>query len=121
MKDILIIDDDPDIRKIYSEVVIQSGNNPDLATNGEDGLDKILNKDYPLIILDVMLPIIDGLEVLSRLKQSSKKISGKILITTNLSQETIHSKAKSLGANYVLDKSEVSPKKLLEIIQNMTA
>jgi len=69
---ILIIEDEADLLTSLAKAVREEGYAVDTASNGEMGLYKALNADYDAIVLDVMLPRMDGWEVLSRLRESKK-------------------------------------------------
>jgi two-component system OmpR family response regulator len=69
---ILIVEDEPDLLHALARAVRDAGYAVDLADNGEDGLFNAENTDYDAIILDVMLPKLDGWEVLARLRKSKK-------------------------------------------------
>ena len=69
---ILVVEDEPDLRHALARAVREAGYAVDVADNGEDGLFNAENTDYDAIILDVMLPRLDGWEVLARLRQSKK-------------------------------------------------
>ena len=69
---ILIVEDEPDLLHALARAVRDAGYAVDIADNGEDGLFNAENTDYDAIILDVMLPKLDGWEVLSRLRKSKK-------------------------------------------------
>jgi len=72
-KCILIIEDEPDILMLYKEFLAGAGFDVTTATNGEEGLTKIQEKKYDLILMDVMMPKVDGLGVLQTLKDAGKK------------------------------------------------
>ncbi len=65
---ILIIEDEEKIARFIELELIHEGNQVEKAFDGRDGLDKALTKDYDLILLDVMLPKLNGLEVLRRIR-----------------------------------------------------
>jgi two-component system OmpR family response regulator len=69
---ILIVEDEPDLLQALARAVRDAGYAVDMADNGEDGLFNAESTDYDAIILDVMLPKLDGWEVLSRLRKSKK-------------------------------------------------
>jgi len=66
---ILIVEDEPKTGAYLQQGLNESGYVTDLATNGRDGLHLALEEDYELVVLDVMLPIIDGWTVLKRLRE----------------------------------------------------
>ena len=117
MADVLIIDDDLHIREIYKEAVQQAGHHPVVAINGKQGLKLIQEGGFDLIFLDVMIPIIDGIEILQQLKKSPPiKPNGPIYLITSLSQNVIIDRAKHYGVTKILDKSTTTPGKLIQII-----
>ena len=69
---ILIVEDEPDLLHALARAVRDAGYAVDIADNGEDGLFNAENTDYDAIILDVMLPKLDGWQILSRLRKSRK-------------------------------------------------
>ncbi len=68
---ILLVDDDPELCSLMTEYFSQNGHRLECAYDGRDGLAKALNGSHDLVILDVMLPIIDGFEVLRQLRRRS--------------------------------------------------
>lgn len=80
MKRILIVDDDDEIRELLEFDVAQSGYFVDTASDGKDGLTKALNNSYDLIILDVMMPKMNGFDVCKNIRQA--KLSIPILMLT---------------------------------------
>ncbi len=68
-KKILIIEDNPDIAQVLSEVLSDCGHQIQTAVNGKDGLDHLFNHDKPdLIILDIFMPVIGGVEFMKRIQ-----------------------------------------------------
>lgn len=93
---ILVVDDDPNIRFAFQEVLKKDGHFPLFATNGEDAL-KLVQSDKPdLIFLDISIPQLDGLEVLRRLGALDLKIPTIIITGNGIMQNAI--KAMQLGA-----------------------
>ena len=83
----------------------------DVAYNGRDAIDKIVEKTYDLIIVDLVLPQIDGFEVIERAKNLNKKT--KIIVLSALSSEMFIKKATSLGVEYYMLKP-ASPEILIK-------
>ena len=81
MKSILIIDDDPLIRKTLSSHLSKQGLEVLLAENGEQGLGRLAESDPELILLDIRLPDLDGLEVLRRIRESGQRKVTVIIMT----------------------------------------
>lgn len=117
---ILVVDDDEDVRSIYHDFLTQKGYKVDLAKDGQEGLQKILEGGYDLILLDVMMPKIDGLGILRTLKDrnpGSNTYNGNIVILSVLNQPYIIEQAMSLGAKGYLDKSSVNPDEAMKVIE----
>jgi two-component system response regulator AtoC len=96
MKSILIIDDDPLIRKTLSSHLSKKGFEVELAEDGGDGLKKFEECQPELVVLDIRLPDIDGLEVLMKLKEKNKNAT--IIIMTAYDDMKTTVEAIKLGA-----------------------
>lgn len=117
---ILIVDDDPDTRNIYSEYLTDEGLEIELAFDGEEGLKKILHGGYNLVLLDIMMPKIDGLGILREihsLPENSQSKQTPIVVLSALDQQRIIDEAKSLGATGFLSKSGLTPDQALQKIK----
>lgn len=115
-KTILIVEDDKYLSRAYSIKIKKAGLNVILADNGEDGLEIAKKKKPDLIVLDLLLPRVDGFEFLKRIK-ADEKIKGIPVITISvLGQKIDQEKALSLGAEAYFIKTEY---KLEEIIDKI--
>ena len=111
---ILVVEDDQFLRELYNELLRDEGYDVDLAPDGEEGLAKILKGGYDLVLLDIMLPKIDGLEVLRRVKkQTTQTPNGSVVLLTNLGQDSIIKEGFNLGASGYLIKSAMNPDQVL--------
>ncbi len=120
MAKILIVEDDKGTRDIYSGVLKEAGYDVDIAEDGEMGLFKAKEGGYDLVLLDVMLPRIDGLTLLSELKKDPPKVkNGKIIILSNLSHDPIIKQATGLGASSSLIKSNIDPGQLVAQVKKI--
>ncbi len=115
---ILVIEDDQFLRELYDELLRGEGYEVDLAEDGEQGLNKFLEGGYNLVLLDIMLPKIDGLDILRRAKEHKpKKENGPVVLLTNLGQDSIIKEGFSLGASGYLVKSALNPDQVLSEIK----
>ncbi|MBU0732032.1 response regulator [Patescibacteria group bacterium] len=113
---LMVVDDDRFITKVYSIKLAHEGYDVILAYNGEEALEKA-KKDKPgLILLDLIMPRMDGFETLERLKKNPKLKNVPVLILSNLGQDTDIDRAMELGAEDYLVKSNISLKYILEKI-----
>lgn len=118
-KKILIVEDDEVLRNLYVELLTSEGFTVEEAADGDVGWEKIHEGGYDLIILDIVLPRKDGMEILRRLRvNNSKKSNGPIVILTNLGQESVIRQGFSLGATGYLIKSAFNPGQVLAELKN---
>jgi CheY-like chemotaxis protein len=117
---ILVIEDDQYLRDVYQEVLTEAGYDITASVDGEEGLVKIREGGYSLILLDMMMPRLDGLGVLEALKGNSPKVTnGPIILLTNLAHDPVINKALSLGAKDYLIKSDLNPDQLVVKIREL--
>ena len=117
-KRILIIDDDLYLRDLYQEVLKNAGYEIDTAIDGEEGIEKIKQDGYDLILLDMMLPKIDGLGILTQLSQTQPPPkNGPIILLTNLGHEPVIQEALQKGAVAYLIKADITPDQLLSEVK----
>ncbi|MFC1789376.1 response regulator transcription factor [Patescibacteria group bacterium] len=119
MKKILFIEDEAALQKTFSDLLGSKGYEIISALNGQVGLDLAKEKIPDLIILDLVLPKMHGLEVLRALKEDliTKKIP--VIILTNLEGISEIEKAIELGATTYLVKAQYSLEELVEKIKNI--
>jgi CheY-like chemotaxis protein len=119
-KRILFVDDDLYIRDLYEEVLKEKGYNVDTAINGEEGLAKLQVGGYDLVLLDVMMPTLDGIGVLEELqKNPAKTPNGPIVLLTNLGLDPLIKSAKSKGVASYLVKSDLTPGDLVATVKKL--
>jgi len=113
-KTILLIEDEPALLALYDQVLKDAGFSVITASEGEVGFDLILDSNWDLLLLDIMLPKKDGLEILKELKEYNDWKKGKVVMMTNLNSEEIINNVFDLGVDGYLIKSETQPDKLVE-------
>lgn len=112
---LLIIEDDELLVKMYSTKCSMEGLQVDTALDGEEALEKLEKNDYDMILLDLMLPKVDGFEVLEKLRASSWPNAKKpVIVFSNLGQQSDIDRAKKLGANDYLVKANLTPNQVIE-------
>ena len=103
-KKILVIEDEATLQKALNDILSQEGYDVLSALDGVSGLDLALKENPDLILLDIILPKLDGFEVLKKLKEENSQIP--IIILTNLSDINDIQKALDLGATTYLVKAD---------------
>lgn len=117
MSKILIADDDPFLIKIYSTRFTQDGHDVIACTDGESALRQTIEEQPDLVVLDIMLPRLSGLDVLTALQEDKKTKSIPVVFMSNLSQEEEQKEAKDRGATDFLVKAKYTPSQVIEALQ----
>lgn len=106
---ILLVEDDPSLISLYEKKIAGANYTVDTAMDGQEGLQKAESKKYHLIILDLILPKIDGLEVLKRIRGNEAIKDTPVLILTNVNaSDILVEKANELGAKGYIYKFNTS-------------
>lgn len=121
---LLVVDDDPNTRDIYS-IELQAGGFEVLtASNGEEGLKTALAENPDLILLDIQMPVMDGLTMLGKLREESdygKKVPVILLTNLSASNEDIIKKLAETGPSYYIVKVNATPRQVLEKVKEKLA
>lgn len=117
-KRILFVDDDLYIREAYEEVLTGEGYTVETAINGEEGLKKLQAGGYDLVLLDVMMPTLDGIGVLEELQKNPPQTpNGPIVLLTNLGFDPLVKTAKNKGVASYIVKAEITPRDLVDMVR----
>lgn len=116
-KKILIIEDDSMINSIYKIKFEIDGFIAVIANNGAEGIEFAKKEKPDIIMLDVIMPQIDGFSVLEELKKNEQTKSIPIIMLTNLGAEEDMAKGKKLGAIDYLVKTSLTPKQINDKIK----
>jgi len=116
-KNVLLIEDDPSTMEVYKIALEQAGFVVDTADSGEDALEKIKEDGHDLILLDYILPGVDGGVVLREIRKNPKTKKIKVLIITNYSKEALESKGKFIAGEKFVIKADYPPMKMIELIK----
>jgi two-component system, chemotaxis family, sensor histidine kinase and response regulator WspE len=120
-KKILLVDDDLFIREAYQAMLVSEGFEVDIALDGVEGFEKIKANHYDLILLDVMLPKLDGIGVLTKLEEKKIKISSqKIVLLTNLEHDPVLQLSLDRGVLSYLIKTDLTPEQLVAKVREFT-
>lgn len=117
-KCILVVEDEQDIQSLYKQFLTDAGFEVDTASDGEEGLAKISAGKADVVLLDIMMPKLDGIGILQTLKDQKKTLP-KIIMLTNLSHDGALKEAEALGAKACIIKSEVTPDQVLEKVNKL--
>ncbi len=115
-KKILVVDDDELVLIAIQELLSPLGFSVVKASSGPDALEKIAQEQFDLIILDIIMPEMDGFEVCQRIRQTNSYMETPIMMLTAKSGEEDKERGIEVGANLYLPKP-ISPKKLIALVE----
>lgn len=118
-KKILFIEDEDYIREIYKEELESAGFVVDDFPTGGQGLDAFYENDYALVVLDIILPDINGLHILKKIKGDNLKKNVPVLLLTNLDQDIIVKQGLEFGAEAYLEKVANTPDTIVDKIKSI--
>lgn len=121
MTRILIIEDDMLLSRMYQTIFLSNNYQVDIAVNGAEGLDTARSNKPTLILLDIMMPKLNGIEVLRKLKADPEVKDIPVVVLTNLAGNQDIQTALELGAVRYIIKSEQKPKQVEEIVREILA
>lgn len=117
MQKILIVEDDKFLRELITRKLTQENFEISEAVDGEEGLKKIKEEKPDLVLLDLILPGIDGFEVLAKVKDDPALVSIPVIILSNLGQREDVEKGLKLGAVDYLVKAHFTPNEIIEKVK----
>lgn len=120
-KKILIVEDEIKFLSVFVARCIKEGLGVSQAVDGESGLKKAIEEKPDLILLDLVLPKMDGLEMLKRLRQDAWGKTAEVLILTNLSENKRVAEAMGLGAFEYLLKNDWDMEEVIAKIKKKLA
>lgn len=120
MPKVLIVEDDQFIREMYAFILTKDGHEVTEASDGAVGLTEAQKGGFDVILLDLMMPQVDGLGFLKGLKDSPpKKKNGPIVVMSNLAYGDAKEKAMALGASDFLVKADLEPAEIRETVRKL--
>lgn len=116
---ILCIEDEEFISELYSRALEKEGYDVRIIKSGAEGLEEAKTGKYDILLLDLMVPDILGVEVLHRLRHEAPYLKTKIIITTNLEQsDEVREGIEKLADGYLI-KAEITPKQLVQFLNKL--
>lgn len=115
---VLLVEDDFFIRELYQRQLQKEGYKVESAIDGAEGLVKANDFKPNLILLDIMLPKLNGLDLLRTLKAKDETKNIPVILLTNLGQDSVIKEGFILGAEGYLIKSAYTPSQIIEEVRN---
>lgn len=117
---IVLVEDEPELAEMFSSILTYSGFKQVFhAIDGKSAIDLIGKVKPDLVLLDLVIPDVDGYEVLKKIKSDPKLSKSLVYVWSNLTQKDEVEKAKKLGADGYLVKSDYTPNKLAEKVKDI--
>lgn len=120
-KKLLLVEDEEYIRDLYKRQLDLAGLMTDAFGLGNEGLAAAEKNPYDLILLDIMLPDINGLQILQKIKQNPLSKNTPVVLLTNLGQDAVIKQGFELGADGYLVKAAYTPDQIVQEIKNILA
>lgn len=116
-KVVYIVEDDDTLREVLGQKLKASGYQVVEAVNGEEGL-RMMKETHPdIVLLDMMMPVMGGMEVLERMQKDEKLKSVPVVVISNSGQPVEVEEARRLGARDFLIKAAFDPEEVLEKVK----
>lgn len=118
---VLLVEDEEFIRDIFKRQLDLSGLPTESFATGQEGLSAALKNQYTIILLDIMLPDMNGLEILKAIKENPQTKTTPVVMLTNLGQDAIIKQGFELGADGYLIKAAYTPDQIVQEVKNILA
>ncbi len=116
---VLLVDDDAFLRDMYATKFIESGHQVDVATDAIEALRHIKEADYDVVLLDMIMPGMSGLELLEEIKKLGLAGDTKYIVLSNQSEASDQSAAKEAMAVGYIIKAEVIPSEVVKRVEEL--
>lgn len=117
MPNILLIEDDEFIRSLLGDKFRSAGYEVKEARDGKEGLEKLKQEKPDVVLLDLLMPVMDGFEVLKTIRQDKELASLPVIVLSNVDQKTDLDRAMALGATDYLIKVYNTPEEIVEKVK----
>jgi CheY-like chemotaxis protein len=114
---VLVVEDDKTLREVYVTILHLANYTVDAASNGVEALEKCKKKHYDIILLDLMMPILDGVGFLKQAHLATTSPATKVVIFSNLSSGSSLEEAMQFGVDAQVLKAHLTPQSLVKLVQ----
>lgn len=117
MTKILLVEDEPTIRDAFGIILSSSGYEFDIAANGAEALELWGKNTYSLVLLDLMMPVLDGVGFLKKANIAESGSSARVVVLSNLSSGGLTVEAMKLGAHRHEIKANLAPSEIIKLVE----
>jgi CheY-like chemotaxis protein len=121
MAQILVVEDEVTLQKLFHDPLVKEGHQVSIANNGQEALEFLAKHEPDLILLDLLLPVLDGMNFLRAYNAQEHKKPAKIIILTNMYTEEGKAQAAKLGVEDFFLKADYTPHQLLDLVKEVLA
>lgn len=121
MTKVLLIEDDPLIYRLYQKLFSLEGFEIELAENGQLGLEKLQTFHPDILLMDIMMPTMNGIEMLTQVKSDPATKDIPVIVLTNIADMNITQMALSKGAVLCIIKSQTEPSEVINSVKAILA
>lgn len=118
-KKILIVEDDNFVAEVYSTKLTEMDYEIVVAQNGEEGLKSLKDNKIDLILLDIIMPVMGGIEMLEVMKKNEEWKNIPVILLTNVGEKESIQKVREMGVKDYLIKSHFTPAEVIEKIETV--
>jgi DNA-binding response OmpR family regulator len=119
MAKILVVEDNVDLNRAYQMILEKEGHDVTVAFNGKEGLEKLASKKQEIILLDLLMPKMNGIDFLKNLKGKHKSQKATVIVLSNLKEDGEVEQALKLGAYKYILKANTSPRELATHVNHL--
>jgi len=119
MAKVLIVEDDALMGRMYEKIFSHENHEVEISINGEEGLKKAKEWKPDIVLLDIMMPIMNGFQVLESMKIDPTLSNIPIVMLTNLAGDQDIEEAKEKGAADYIVKSNYTPRQILDMVKKI--
>ncbi len=121
MAKVLIVDDNAALREVYATLLSKEGYEVDVATQGQEALDKAEKNPPDLILLDILMPTLDGVAFLKAFDLKNRHPGVKVVVFSNSEEQGKMQEAAALGAVRYVTKYNITPKAMVQLVKDVLA
>ncbi len=118
MANILLLEDYPSLQRIFSTILKSDNHKVYAASNGREGLGLADQHDIDLVLVDILMPIMGGIDFLKEYDIKNNHPDVKAIVLTNIFDKDIVEQAKKLGASDYIIKSDIKPSDIIRIVND---
>jgi CheY-like chemotaxis protein len=119
MTKVLLVEDDPLILRLYSKTLQLEDYEVETAENGKQALEKLNSFTPDIILLDIMMPEMNGVQFLQKITAGTESGKIPVIVLTNVADPEVKTEAVDAGASLVLVKSQIEPDEVISSIKQV--